>query len=124
MTVGPWKPIKLEAYSTRIADVDVRVDVSEDLDAQLDTRIAFSGAVSGTAVIELKNPAGDVVHSERLAVRDAKAAHFQKTFASNELELWYPVGYGKQPLYSLHMTLFYEVSWDALSLADLWLTQT
>ncbi|TEB30224.1 beta-mannosidase [Coprinellus micaceus] len=108
MTVGPWKPIKLEAYSTRIADVDVRVDVSQDLDAQLDAQIAFSGAVTGTAVVELKNPAGEVVHSEPLAVRDANVAHYKQTFASNELQLWYPVGYGKQPLYSLHVTLLNE----------------
>jgi beta-mannosidase len=123
MTVGPWKPIKLEAYSTRIADVDVRVDVSQDLDAQLDAQIAFSGAVTGTAVVELKNPAGEVVHSEPLAVRDANVAHYKQTFASNELQLWYPVGYGKQPLYSLHVTLLNEVGWDALSLGDHWLTR-
>ncbi|KAF6762656.1 beta-mannosidase [Ephemerocybe angulata] len=105
MTVGPWKPISLQTYTARVADVDVRVEVSENLEVQLSAEISLSDSVTGAVQVDLKNPEGNTVASEKLGVTDSKKAEFKKSFASGEVDLWYPVGYGKQPLYSLHVTL-------------------
>lgn len=110
MTVGPWKPITLEAYTTRIAEVDVRADVSGNLDAKLSAAITLTSSFTGVIDVQVKSPAGDVVVSERLNVNDSKGANFEKSFAGGEVELWYPVGYGKQPLYSLNLSLLDQVS--------------
>lgn len=39
MTVGPYKPITVEHYTSRISDVRVESEVSEDLDVAVDVTI-------------------------------------------------------------------------------------
>lgn len=109
MTVGPWKPIKFHTYDVHLADVDIRSVVSEALDVKISVDLLLSEKISSSASITLKTSQGDVVHTENVKVESGNVrAEFN--FPSGELRLWYPVHYGKQPLYSIVVTIFDAVS--------------
>lgn len=116
MTVGPWKPIYLHTYTHRITDlritsefperntIDLTIDVtatkaisSPSSKAKVEATILDSQGVPkiGTRTAEFtKNKKGDI-----------KANLYWET-SSQELELWWPVGYGKQVLYTVEVKLF------------------
>ncbi|KAI9574617.1 glycoside hydrolase family 2 protein [Boletus coccyginus] len=101
VTVGPWKPIKLHIYDAYLADVDIRSVVSEALDVKISVDLLLSDKVSSSASITLKNSQGDVVCTNKNINVKSGSARAEFEFSSGELELWYPVHYGKQPLYSI-----------------------
>ena len=105
MTAGPWKPIRLETYATRIADLDVRARVDAALGAVVDVAFALSRAGAHTASVALRDAEGRLVAGQtNVAVGDARAeAHFK--LSAGAVELWFPVGYGKQPLYAVELVV-------------------
>lgn len=115
MTVGPWKPIKLHAYDAYLADVDIRSVVLEALDVKISVDLLLSDKVSSSASVTLKNPRGDVVYMDRNIKVESGNARAEFKFSSGELELWYPVHYGKQPLYSIVVAVADTVSIDSSS---------
>ena len=109
MTVGPWKPIKLETYTVRIADVDVRARVAEDLSATLDVSFTLTREDHSIASVSLKSADGSLVagqNSVRIAQSGAKATF---KLSAGSYDLWYPVGYGKQPLYTVEIAVADQV---------------
>lgn len=111
MTTGPWKPIKLHIYDVYLADVDIRIIVSEALDVKLSVVLLLSDKLFGSASIALKDPSGDVVTEKRIEV-DSVDARAEFVFVCGELQLWYPVQYGKQPIYSVILAVSDSVSID------------
>jgi beta-mannosidase len=110
MTVGPWKPIKLEFYSNRLTDVDIRSEVSESLDVNVIAKVTSLDA-NGSVKVTLKSPDGSVKATTDNVNPDSSALHESKfAFAAGDVELWYPIGYGKQPLYTAVVQLFDRVS--------------
>ncbi|TFK28781.1 beta-mannosidase [Coprinopsis marcescibilis] len=105
MTVGPWKPISLQTYSTRIEEIDVRTEVSEDFAVQFTARIGVSHSVDGSLRVELRNPAGEIQRSDPVPFSGYNVGQHSISFAPGEVDLWYPVGYGSQPLYTVQVTL-------------------
>ncbi|KAK7470700.1 hypothetical protein VKT23_002122 [Stygiomarasmius scandens] len=105
MTVGPWKPISIQFYENRIAEVDIRSQVSEQLDVQVPVALAFSEKVPGLVTVSLKAPDGTVVASSKDIKTDQGQAKAKFDFKPGQIELWYPVGYGKQPLYTVEIEL-------------------
>lgn len=104
MTVGPWKPIRLHAYTARLSDVRVQVGVDEHLNA----KIAFSVAVTrGASKVHftVKDPQGGVLHHSKADLDKSGAASVVFTPDSKRIQLWYPVGYGKQPIYASEVQL-------------------
>ncbi|OBZ77132.1 Beta-mannosidase B [Grifola frondosa] len=104
MTVGPWKPISLQTYRTRITDLDVRPQVNEDLTALLDVDFILSNKASSVASVLVKGPQGNTLvgqSSIRIGADGHAKAHFR--FSPAVYELWYPVGYGGQPIYSVEV---------------------
>lgn len=112
MTVGPWKPIKLHTYDAYLVDIDIRSVVSEALDVNISVDLSLSDNVSSSGSITLKNPEGDVVFTEKNIKVEFGNAHAEFRFPSGELQLWYPVQYGKQPLYSIVVAVCDTVSID------------
>lgn len=111
MTIGPWKPIKLHTYDVYLADVDIRILVSESLDAKVSVDMLLSEKISGSASIILKDPQGDDVTEKKIEIEFGNGrAEFE--FSSGELQLWYPVRYGSQPLYSVAIVVSDAVSCD------------
>ncbi|CAE6482331.1 unnamed protein product, partial [Rhizoctonia solani] len=104
-TIGPWRPIKLETYAVRLSDVRVRQDVKEDLSAKLSVDLEVSDKSKGdlSAMVVLKSSAGAVIKKAAdLTVKGGQSvAEFE--LAKGEVDLWYPVGYGKQALYTVEV---------------------
>jgi len=105
MTIGPWKPVTLHAYNVRLTDIDVRSKVSEALDVKVTVDLALSGQAPGMASVVLKSAQGSVIHTENNLKVDSGSARAEFHFSPGELELWYPIGYGKQPLYAIEVTV-------------------
>ena len=101
MTAGPWKPVYLEHFTTRVDDVWAQNEVSADLKS-----------CSGTV---FANVAGSVCPEDKLAVTlsldGEQVLQAQSSVPSNgqvaipfqiqDPQLWYPLNYGKQTRYEL-----------------------
>ena len=109
MTVGPWKPIRLETYTTRIVDVDIRPRVNEKLGATVDITFELSRDDHSIANVAINDPEGKLVVGQSvLAIKGARAeAHFK--LSAGAFDLWYPVGYGKQPIYTVEIQITNQV---------------
>ena len=83
MTAGPWKPIRLETYATRIADLDVRPRVDAKLSAAVDIAFELSRGGAHTASVSLQDPEGKVVVGQtNISVKSERAeAHFKLSIA-------------------------------------------
>jgi beta-mannosidase len=101
LTAGPWKPVYLETYESRISDFRINIDVPESLN---DVKINASAEVEGSAQ-KVKFDLilnGSVVES---ASADVKNGVADVEIAVKNPQLWYPARYGKQPLYTVKATL-------------------
>lgn len=105
MTVGPWKPILLQTYKNRITDLNVRSQVSEALDVKLSASFTLSEKAPGHASFVLKKPDGSVEASSNKISVDLGRAQVDFEWKAGQLQLWYPVGYGAQPLYTVEVEL-------------------
>ena len=105
VTAGIWQPVALRAYSTaRLDDVYVRTVAADTKWAELLVEITATLPTSqpvrarveiveagGSVVASVTTPAGQLTEGLHLSVPDPK--------------LWWPVGYGEQPLYECRVTL-------------------
>ncbi|EIW82049.1 glycoside hydrolase family 2 protein [Coniophora puteana RWD-64-598 SS2] len=106
MTAGPWRPIHLHAYNVRIVDLDVRSKVSESLEVNTTVDIKLSEKITSTATIEIKNASGQVVAAANEVKIAGGSARGEFKFAPGAIDLWYPVGYGKQPMYTVNTKVY------------------
>lgn len=101
MTCGPWRPINLEIYTSRISDLYFTTNVDKSLRvAELVAKADVEGdaeSVRFEISIDGKASGFDVV---KLTKGFATA-----TFRVQDPQLWYPHSYGTQPLYTLCATL-------------------
>ncbi len=106
-TSGIWKPVRLEAGEARIADVFPRVELAaEDDAARLDVTVELdcAAAFDGEILLQLS---GHGLEAEVLETVAAPAGRSTHSFAIDVdgPELWWPNGYGAQPLYDLATAL-------------------
>ncbi|KAF5393569.1 hypothetical protein D9757_000065 [Collybiopsis confluens] len=105
MTVGPWKSVYLELYQNRISDLDIRSMVSKDLDVKMEVEVSLFDRLSSAPLsLALKAPDGAVVASDNVTA-DMGQARAVFSFGRGELLLWYPTGFGGQPIYTVELTL-------------------
>jgi len=107
MTCGPWRPITLETYTTRISDLSFNIDVPESLtDASIKANVEVELPVTAASTVSISfdlSLNGALISTiSTLHEADETAS---TTFKISEPELWYPHGYGEQPLYHLTATL-------------------
>lgn len=104
VTSGLWKPVRLEAWErTRIEDFAVRQsDVSSDV-AHLDAEVEVVAAKAGAARIALSCPG--LATQSRTALLHAGSNHINFPVEVPKPKLWYPAGYGAQPLYRFTATV-------------------
>jgi beta-mannosidase len=98
-TAGLWKPVRLERWDTaRLAEVRPLVTVDSDGTGRVDVHLELDRAADRDYTVLVT--VGD--RTEALAVT-GDAAHV--TVLVPDAELWWPVGYGDQPLYDLTVAL-------------------
>lgn len=101
MTCGPWRPINLEIYSSRISDLYFTTDVHKSLkSAEFVAKADVEGEASDVRFdISLS---GKTVASKTVKASKGHASH---VFTIQDPSLWYPIRYGKQPLYTVTASL-------------------
>ncbi|KAL2060090.1 hypothetical protein VTL71DRAFT_9912, partial [Oculimacula yallundae] len=101
MTCGPWRPINLEIFSSRILDLYFTSNVDKSLKS---AELVAKADVEGSAT-EVKfdiSLDGKEVDSK---VVKAEKGHASHKFKIDDPALWFPIRYGKQPLYTITATL-------------------
>ena len=106
MTCGPWQPIRIETYNGRLADLwsDIKVDENlktANISAHAQIEGTHGGKVSFVLSLDGKNISESIV----------KIGHSRSVGAEFNLDtpaLWYPHGYGAQPLYKITAYLLSE----------------
>jgi beta-mannosidase len=107
MTAGPWRPVSLHTYHTHISDLHASAKVNENLEADLTVRVLLSPSETPcTAEVLLKDPSGDEVTGQSKITMNGGTAQVTFQFKKGDIRLWYPVGYGEQPLYGVHVKVF------------------
>jgi len=111
MTTGPWKPIHLETYHTRISEWDIRSKVSEQLDVTVNIsfRLCSGSAENTVASIDVKGPDGSIIVGQSKNISPGSDGQAQFALSKDSVELWYPVGYGEQPLYTVEIQVIDDV---------------
>lgn len=99
MTCGPWRPINLEIYTSRITDLWAKVELDDNLHRAI---VETHAGVEGRAATVRFDIAlgGEHICSQTVDVADEAVA----SFGLDKIKLWYPASYGKQPLYTLKAT--------------------
>jgi beta-mannosidase len=113
MTAGPWRPVHLEIYDSRVADLWSQIEVSKDLrtaSGKLYARIdGPSNKVAFTVKLREK-----IISQHETAVRADGLA--EVSISIENPALWYPHGYGAQAVYEITVDLFtHEFLVDTMS---------
>ncbi|KAK5992572.1 Beta-mannosidase B [Cladobotryum mycophilum] len=99
-TCGPWKPIELEIYESRLVDLYANITVNDSLDhAQVAVHASAEGKASKIRFDLSFN--GSSIGSDIIDVNEDTTT----TFNVQNPELWYPIRHGKQPLYTITASL-------------------
>lgn len=101
LTCGPWRPISIEIYTSRIADLYFTTDVDRSLHSAEVVAMAEIEGDGDEVKFEISVD-GKIVGTETIKVESGFAT---ATFRNHSPKLWYPHTYGKQPLYVLEAKL-------------------
>lgn len=119
MTVGPWKPIYLHTYTHRITDLRISSNVSEDLSVTGQVTFALNETAKDGFKVSatIKAASGAQLVAQELSADDGK---LEFSLKPEEVELWFPIGYGKQALHTFTVALkdkvrFNLIVWTYLS---------
>jgi beta-mannosidase len=100
MTCGPWRPINLEIYETRLADLSADTVVDKSLGRATVKVTALVDGVADKVRFDIS------LDGAQVATETADAGETTTvSFLVDNPALWYPIRYGKQPLYDIKATL-------------------
>ncbi|KAK3938896.1 family 2 glycosyl hydrolase [Diplogelasinospora grovesii] len=107
ITCGPWRPVNLEIYDCRIADVYCDTAVDKSLNsADVTVHVQTEGQAADRKVRVDVSLDGKQVASETVPLENGDDV--KVSFHIESPALWYPVRYGKQPLYAVTATLLHN----------------
>ena len=110
MTVGPWRPTRFEIYDDRIEDLRICSAVSKDLNVDIEIAISTLSKDSRTSVdISIASPKGVIIWSKEGVSLENGKGKVNFKLKKGDFELWWPVGYGTQTLYSVEVFAKSEV---------------
>ncbi|GIH22293.1 beta-mannosidase [Acrocarpospora phusangensis] len=103
VTAGIWRDIRLETYTARIDHVRplVRLDPGHTV-AHVSAHVRVDAPEGARVLVELTDPAGRRAGSASGTVTGDEVTVVLRVDAP---ALWWPVGFGGQPLYGLHVEL-------------------
>jgi beta-mannosidase len=106
VTAGIWRPVRLERWSTaRLADVRPLVTVHGGT-GRVEVRVEVERTARGTArPLAVRATVGNGLAEARGVVQGTRAV---LTLEVPDASLWWPRGYGEQPLYDLEVALVEE----------------
>ena len=102
VTSGIWRPVHLEAWNeARVADLHIRqLDVTAAV-AHLNGEVEVVATESAAAEVSIRySYAGKPVEATRSVMLHAGVNHIDLPLEITKPDLWYPTGYGAQPLYT------------------------
>jgi beta-mannosidase len=110
--IGIWKDIRLVGYSkARIEDVHLRQEhFNDQVMVSAQVSVQRWSATSLKAVVRLAAPDGTILESE---APFSSSAETVVRMPVSEPELWWPNGYGDQPLYQVEVSLHLDGSADS-----------
>jgi beta-mannosidase len=104
LTCGIYLPVYIKSVSEMcVDDVYVFTQWADAVSAQLVINASIANYSRGGMVeIRLKNPESEVIHKHNVYCREPEISHRIDVFSP---QLWYPAGYGKQPMYTLEVSV-------------------
>jgi beta-mannosidase len=104
VTSGIWKPAYLETWDdARIADLFVEQKDVSAAAAHIDVQTEVLASHAGPARLTLAYGLGSAVQkTEQKVTLNAGLNHLDLPIEINHPGLWYPAGYGSQPVYHFH----------------------
>ncbi|KAF7294523.1 hypothetical protein MKEN_01445000 [Mycena kentingensis (nom. inval.)] len=101
MTCGPYRPITLKTYSACIAEVHAKALLSQLNGPSLEVDATLAGTFDSLVLaISIADAGGTVLKSETIPAGGAASWDL-----AGLVDLWWPVGYGAQTLYSVSIAL-------------------
>ncbi|KLU90754.1 hypothetical protein MAPG_10606 [Magnaporthiopsis poae ATCC 64411] len=103
VTCGPWKPIKLETFATRIEDARISYNLAEDLGAaRVTVKVKTCGSSPSSRCRVTLN--GETAYSGEPSIADG-TQEFEVGFDIEKPQLWWPRGFGKQKMYKVEVSI-------------------
>lgn len=104
MTAGPWRPVRLETYMSKVETLWIEPVLDEDLQVCRGEISAHIDGKAGDKVrFTLSTQAGEIVFDAQSTVDSNGLA--QTPFVLQKPDLWYPHGYGAQDRYHMEAAL-------------------
>lgn len=106
--IGVWKEVRLEGYSVHFEDVHVRQTLhgnAATINADIQAIVSSKSEVKATLTVT--SPDGDRFEKEEkvLTLDEREASFATLSVEIPNPQLWWPNGYGEQPLYEVEVTL-------------------
>ncbi|KAG8785886.1 hypothetical protein FRC20_010933 [Serendipita sp. 405] len=106
---GPWKPVLLRTFSTRIKEFESHAKVL-DIESEkvaLSILVDIEGKAAHSLDAILLDERGNIVRKETVTIASGEkgTVKLDWEFVSGEVKLWWPMSYGKTHLYMLRVTL-------------------
>jgi beta-mannosidase len=106
--IGVWKEIRLEGYAVRFEDVHVRQELDEtSATVSADITVETDGWDGIQAVLTVTSPEGETFQAEEslLTLIEGDPSFANLSVQIPNPQLWWPNGYGDQPLYEVEVVL-------------------
>ena len=107
VTSGVWRPARLEAWDdARISDLNIRqLDVTKQ-SAHLLAQVEVTASADSPATVTVHyGLTGKELTAAQSTDLHAGVNHVALPITIDHPELWYPAGYGSQPLYAFHAAI-------------------
>ena len=102
ITCGPWKDVRLELSTARIADVYADVKLNEGCNlAEVDIVVEAEGELGGLSSSATIHRGQNSPITETCVAEKSTKIHFKL----DNPDLWWPAGHGEQPLYEAKVEL-------------------
>lgn len=100
-TCGPWRDVRLETYQSRVEDLRVDYELDDNLKS---VRGTISARVEGGSAKEVTFAVFDGDNRVFKETANVGGGIAKVEFHVNSPKLWFPHGYGGQPLYKITAT--------------------
>ncbi len=122
VTVGIWRPVEIidkipdmltdDNFGTQNEGIYIYTKSINKFGAQLGLKLRFQNVSgNGTVCVEISSPDGEIVYSKSrkiLTTTEEDKADITEIIDISNPKLWFPSGYGKQPIYTLTCKVYDE----------------